>query len=499
MISPEGRLFCRLENMPGSEREQQRLSALSEFGLLDAESIPVFDEATQTAARLINAPICLISVMEQEHQLLKSAVGLSRIGLMNELASSRRLLRSDSFCTHVVDSEQMLLISDAAHHPAFIDNLLVQRYGIRAYLGVPLMTSKGQCLGTLAIMDRQPREFTEQNIEFLELIARWCISEFERNHLLKMLPVDTLNRSLAASSRGASVAAAIAVGPTSAQDKSRPMAIAAANSMKTRLIAQMAQELRTPLTSILGMASVLTRQIYGPLTDKQKEYMGIVHNSGQYLLSLVNEILELGSLDEQGDTLNLTPVDIEMLCQQALSTLESIAERREQTIRLTVEPGSRIWLLDKDKVRQILYHFVFSLIQSSSAESIIRIHVARRHGQLSLTLWTSHPWLGDGIPQSELFSSPFMLSNQQSGNAIPAFWGAVTLPSSLSGSVPSDPQDTAPPIPSTKPSRQSLGLMLSQKLAEIHGGSISIQGSPDSGFRYVILLPKLAEGDSVSQ
>lgn len=483
MISPESRLFCRLENMPGSEREQQRLSALSEFGLLDTESVPVFDEATQTAARWVSAPICLLSVMQQEHQLLKSAVGLSRMGLMNEIATSRRLRRQDSWCAYVVDSEQRLSISDAATHSAFMDSLLAQRYGIRAYLGVPLITSKGQCLGTLAVMDSQPRAFSEQNIEFLELIARWCMSEFERNYLLK-----------AQLDRSKQMQAAMTLGPftgsakpdqTSASQRPEPAKVfALANSMRTRLIAQMAQELRTPLTSILGMTSVLTRQIYGPLTDKQKEYMGIVHNSGQYLLSMVNEILELGALEENGDKLNVSPVDIEMLCQQAMSTLESIAERREQSLRLTVEPGCRISLLDKDKVRQILYHFIFSLIQTSTAESIIRIHVSRRHQQICFTLWTSHPWLGDGIPHTELFPNPTGLSLVGGGTSVA--WAPIALPIK-------EPANTS--TPTHKVSRQSLGLILSQQLAEIHGGSISIQGTTESGFRYVILLPQRAVND----
>jgi signal transduction histidine kinase len=493
MISPDSRLFCKLENMPGSEREQQRLKTLAELGLLDAESIPVFDEATQTAARWVNVPICLLSIMQQEHQLLKSAVGLSRMGLMNEIASSRRLLRRDSWCTHVVDSEQRLSISDAATHPAFIDSLLVQRYGLRAYLGVPLITSKGHCLGTLAVMDSQPRIFSEQDAEFLELIARWCMSEFERNYLLKAQPHRSQRSPIPLPTEALPGSTSAQTAPSPESEPSR--AVVVANSMKTRLIAQMAQELRTPLTSILGMTSVLTRQIYGPLTDKQKEYMGIVHNSGQYLLSLVNEILELGALEENGDALNLSPVDIEMLCQQAMSTLESVAERREQSLRLTIEPGCRVWLLDKDKVRQIVYHFIFSLIQASTAESIIRIHVSRRQQQLCFTLWTSHPWLGDGIPHTELFSNPLVHSGYLISETAPS----VRMPIPLAGQESSASVVPLPALrsPALKSSRQSLGLMLSHQLAEIHKGSISIQGTPEAGFRYVILLPQLATDEPV--
>jgi len=72
------------------------------------------------------------------------------------------------------------------------------------------------------------------------------------------------------------------------------------------------------------MAGVVSREIYGPLTAKQKEYLEIIQNSGRYLLSLVNEISELGALDGT-QSLNLISVDIEMLCQQAINILEEAA------------------------------------------------------------------------------------------------------------------------------------------------------------------------------
>lgn len=480
MLSPDNKLFCRLDNMTTSGREQQRLNTLTDLGLLEAESVPIFEEATQTAAHFLDAPICILGLMDHERQWFKSAVGLSRIGLMNSLASSRQLPRHESFCTYVVESQQVLSVSDTTTHPVFVDRILVQRYGIRAYLGVPLMASNGFCVGTLAIMELSPREFTGKEVEFLELTARWCMSEYERNSLLKKQ--GTISESQA------NVTQEI-VNKTSSSQPS--------NSVKTRLISQMTQELRTPLTSILGMASVLTREIYGPLTEKQKEYMAIIHNSGQYLLSLVNEVLDLGSLDDHTPDLNLSPVDIEMLCQQALSTLEQAAHRREQQIRLTVEPGSRIWLLDKDKVRQILYHLVFSVVQSSSADSVIRIHVSRKPNQLNLTIWTSHPWLGDGLPQAEVLAHQFafpsltsVISLENEGEGIGV--GAGMLQPSPAHGATTLPEATEQ---SSKTLRQNLGLMLSRQLVELHGGSISLQGSQESGYRYVISLPQMTEID----
>lgn len=482
MINPDSRLFCRLDGLDATTREQQRLLAMAELGLLESESVPVFEEATQTAAHFLDVPICILSLMEQERQRFKSAIGLSRLGLMNELATSRQFPRSESFCTHVVDSHQALAIEDTLSHPAFSGSALSQQYGIRAYLGVPLITSDGFCVGALAVMDLVPRRFTAKEIEFLELTARWGISEFERRKggtsQIKVLPESSAKSEVAEPS--------------------------AASQLKVELLSHLTQELRTPLTSVMGMASVLTREIYGPLTIKQKEYLGIIHNSGEYLLSLVNEIVELSSLNASQTSLNLTSVDIEMLCQQAINTLQQAAQRREQEIRLTVEPGNRIWLLDKDKVRQLLYHLTFSVIQSSNAGSVVRLHVSHKGKNMNIAVWVSHPWLGEGLPYAE-FPQPSLVSANGISLESEFFDGVplAELDSSLfeSGVELIDREEArtersthklaVSPLENTP--CPNLGLLLSQQLAEMHGGQITVQGAPESGYRYIISLPQVSE------
>ena len=65
-MTPENQSFCQIDGIPGSTQEQQRLATLSKLGLLEAESIPVFEEATQTAAHVLNAPICVLGVVKQQ-------------------------------------------------------------------------------------------------------------------------------------------------------------------------------------------------------------------------------------------------------------------------------------------------------------------------------------------------------------------------------------------------------------------------------------------------
>lgn len=472
MISQEKRLFCRLDGLTTGAREQQRLKAMTELGLLQAESIPVFEEATQTAAQMLGMPICVLGLMEPDRERFKAAIGLSRLGLMNELATTRQLDRSEAFSTYVVDSQQLLAIEDTLSHPAFASSHLVYQYEIRAFMGAPLVTSTGCCIGTLAVMDVVPRKFTGQDAEFLSVMARWSMSEYERSQL------------------AAQISSPVAVAPPSqAELPNQPTD----TQTRVELLSYLAQELRTPLTSVMGMASVLNREIYGPLTNKQKEYLNIIHTSGQYLLSLMNEIIELSELKHDHQSLNLNSVDIEMLCQQAINTLEHAALRREQKIRLTVEPNRRIWLVDKDKVRQILYHLIFSVIQSSAAGSIVRLHVSRKDNELNLSIWVSHPWLGEGLPYAEVYAQPSMVAASVNDHH-EGYESNVSKPTM--GAVPEEllEQSTEPKSGLTQDaSRQNLGLLLSQQLAEQHKGRVVIQGNAESGFRYVIILPRFME------
>lgn len=504
MIEPENRLFAPSDNgnSTAGTREQQRLQALSELGLRRLETVAVFEEATQTAAHFLAAEISILGFIDQETHWFKSSVGLSRLGLMNDLAQSRYLLREESFCTQVVENVRVLVINDTSDpiHSLVSNSKLVQIYGIRCYLGAPLLDARGICLGSLAVMDRKPRHFTDRDIEFLQIIARWSMSEFERDLLLQQQVEPQISRS---------TSYPVNTEYTVDLKISPPMGEVSTDftkQIKLELLRQLTQELRTPLTSVLGMASVLGREIYGPLTTKQREYLEIIQHSGRYLLSLVNEITELGSMNGNINALDITPVDIEMLCQQAIKTLEDVASRREQNIRLSIEPGhNRILPLDKDKVRQIIYHLLFSVIQLSPTGSIVRIHVSFKDNRLCIAVWVSHPWLGDGITEVDSYfhskSLPMLEITGDWTKSDPHLHNQAVLSTifnqsnqsnqsiDLNVNEPSDFLDNSSQTSYNLP-REKLGLVLSCRLAELHGGQISIQGSLESGYRYLLSLPQ---------
>ncbi|MEG3895831.1 MULTISPECIES: histidine kinase dimerization/phospho-acceptor domain-containing protein [unclassified Microcoleus] len=277
------------------------------------------------------------------------------------------------------------------------------------------------------------------------------------------------------------------------------------HSIKVKLLNHLAQELLTPLTSVIGMASVLSQEIYGPLTSKQKEYIDVIQDSSRSLRALVEEILELAELDDSAFTLKRTAVDIETLCQQVVTILSPAASRQEQEINLSMGPGPRIWLADKDKVQQMLHHLIFSIIQSAGAGSVIRVHVSRKEDGINIGVWVFHPWLGESLPHAKLYSDYLLKvgagSDSRSNSETCSLGLEPQLPTQTQGSqrltlafselaslVAENAADTAPVLAGYG-ARERLGLLLCCQLVEIQGGQLSIQGTPESGYRYVLWLP----------
>lgn len=471
-------LFCRLDGLTPEEREQQHWQRLNRLELLNSETIPVFDEAVQTAARFIGSnsadrtalPICFIGIQVGNELQLKSALGLSQLGLQNELALLRKLPQAESYCQYVIDAIAPLMIPNVGENVVYSQSILCQYYGIRAYLGAPLVDRGGKCVGTIAVMDFVAREFSDRNLDFLTLTARWCMSEYE-NAIAAKSGVKSLDiPSLSQPSRENMTA----ISANGKQSSLSP------NLLKVRLLVGLTEDLRNPLTSAIGMARVLEQEIYGPLTDKQKEYIDIIHTSGQELLSRVEEMLGLDVLDTNNENLQLSPVDVEMLCQQSLNPLQALAEQQQQILQLSVEPGNRIWLLDKEKLRQALYFLGYSLIQAAAAGSEIRVHISRKIDDptnllpsLNISLWADHPcW-----------------SAMEQPIPIPAENGrALDMPTLLLETLQTRKRDRKS---AEEGGRETIGLLLSYRLMEMHGGKIAVETAREGGYRYVLKVPQL--------
>ncbi|MEO1190831.1 MAG: GAF domain-containing protein [Pseudomonadota bacterium] len=152
------------------ERERERLEALRRFRILDTPAEAAFDQITRAVARKLDVPMALVSLVDEERQWFKSCRGLE----------ARETPREQAFCAHALERSRALVVPDAAQDPRFQDNPLVTGpLGVRSYCGAPLRLPNGLVLGTLCVIDKEPRTFSESEIAFLEDMAPVVVSMME--------------------------------------------------------------------------------------------------------------------------------------------------------------------------------------------------------------------------------------------------------------------------------------------------------------------------------
>jgi two-component system cell cycle sensor histidine kinase/response regulator CckA len=154
--------------------EAKRLKVLWQYDVLDTVPEEVFDDLTELAARICEAPIALISLVDEDRQWFKSKVGLS----ISETS------RDISFCGHAIKQQDLFIIPDATQDLRFANNPLVTSDPkIRFYAGAPLVAPDGEALGTLCVIDKVPRQLRLEQQQALRVLARHVMTQLElRRH-----------------------------------------------------------------------------------------------------------------------------------------------------------------------------------------------------------------------------------------------------------------------------------------------------------------------------
>lgn len=184
---------------PTQVQDPARLQALRDACLLDTPAEESFDRLTRLASTILDAPVALVSLVDEDRQFFKSCVGLPE-----PWSSRRQTPLSHSFCQHAVNSGEPLVIEDARGHPLVRDNLAIRDLNVIAYAGIPLITSDGHALGSFCAIDDKPRRWTDEEIAILKDLSASVVTEIElratarlaeqaiedREHLLRDLQVE---------------------------------------------------------------------------------------------------------------------------------------------------------------------------------------------------------------------------------------------------------------------------------------------------------------------
>lgn len=226
--------------------------------------------------------------------------------------------------------------------------------------------------------------------------------------------------------------------------------------VKDELLSTIGHELRTPLNALLSLVHILQEQLDSALTERQRESFRVIELSGQHLLELINDILDLSKLQAGKMRLEIEPVEVEPLCAETLSLIRQLAEQKGLSITVQRDEQVRTIQADRLRVKQILVNLLSNAVKFTSEGGAIGLEIVGipEREQVQLIVWDT----GIGIAKQDLplLFKPFVQIDNE-----------LTQQSGGSG----------------------LGLALSQRLARQHGGDILVESRPGVGSRFILTLP----------
>jgi signal transduction histidine kinase len=174
----------------------------------------------------------------------------------------------------------------------------------------------------------------------------------------------------------------------------RADALMAADKLKSAFVQHVSYELRSPLTNIIGFAQLLEEPGMGALTDKQRDYLGYINSSSSALLAIINDILDLATIDAGAMTLDLKPVDIRAAMEAAAEGVRDRLAETDLTLDIRAEPGIGSFMADERRLRQILFNLLSNAIGFSPAGATVTLAVERRPDAIVFSVTDRGP----GIP-----------------------------------------------------------------------------------------------------
>jgi signal transduction histidine kinase len=227
----------------------------------------------------------------------------------------------------------------------------------------------------------------------------------------------------------------------------------AASHHKSEFLANMSHELRTPLNAISGFSQVLRKQLLGEINEKQAEYLDDVLASARHLLSLIDDVLDLAKVEAGQIELEVMPFSLREALERGVVIVRERALREEVRITLSSDPGVDTVTGDERRIRQVLFNLLSNAVKFAPAGSSVNVAAARVDGEVRVSVKDSGPGIADEdqVRIFEEFQQAAAGKEQREGTG--------------------------------------LGLALSRRLVELHGGHIWVDSEVGKGSTFVFTLP----------
>ena len=227
-----------------------------------------------------------------------------------------------------------------------------------------------------------------------------------------------------------------------------------ANQHKSEFLANMSHELRTPLNAIIGFSEVLGEEMFGDVNPKQAEYLDDINSSGKHLLALINDILDLSKIEAGKMDLELSPLDMETALGDAMTLLRDRATRSSVVLELQCPEPIGTWIADVRKFKQIMVNLLSNAVKFTPSGGRVTVRAERLAGEVRIAVSDT----GIGIrPEDQVLV--FEAFRQATGDHLQKSEGT------------------------------GLGLALTRRFVELHGGRLSLQSEPGHGSTFTFNLP----------
>jgi PAS domain S-box-containing protein len=246
--------------------------------------------------------------------------------------------------------------------------------------------------------------------------------------------------------------------------------------LKEEFVATTSHELRTPLTAILGFSNVLLQEFFGELNPKQKDYLERIHTSGQHLLDLINDILDLSRLEADRLELDCQTVFVPDICEGVISLIQERAINQGLRLEIDIDPHVEWVVADPRRLKQMLLNLLTNAVKFTQEGSIglkvyRRSNLAGRLSNESFQAYSEQPLsIPSGTIHFQIWDTGIGIDEADQKLLFAPF---AQIDSSLS----------------RKHQGTGLGLVITRKLAELHGGTVSVKSSRNQGAQFTISLP----------
>ena len=345
-------------------QEEQRVAALRSYGILDTPREDEFDEIVRVVSALCGTPISVINLIDRDRQWFKAEVGLG----------VRETPLPASICAHALLQPDLFIVPDTLRDARFADNPLVTgNPHLRFYAGALLETPDGLPLGTICVLDYEPRELNENQKALLRLMAQQIMKLFELRRL----------NAQERSARERAETDARAIG-TKLSDVSREA------ELREQFIAVLGHDLRNPLASIQAGAHLVKR---GKLD--LDEMLRLTHGSIARMSALIDNVLDFAR-GRLGDGIDLTQSDValEPVLRQVVDELRTASPDREILARIALDGNVRC---DPGRIGQLLSNLLGNAL-THGAGAPVEVAAVITDGTFELTVSNS----GAPIPAAAL-------------------------------------------------------------------------------------------------